>query len=151
MNHESGLLGVSGISSDLRQILSELPHNPDARLAVDVYVHRIVKTIGAMAATLGGIDALVFTAGVGEGSPEIRKRVCEKLKFLGLELDSAANENCKPDADISMPASKARILVITTREDLTIMRETRRLVGLSINGRDGKEQTRPSLTIDETN
>ena len=82
LNYESGLLGISGISSDLRQILSELPHNPDARLAVDVYVHRIVKTIGAMAATLGGIDALVFTAGVGEGSPEIRKRVCEKLKYL---------------------------------------------------------------------
>ena len=151
LNYESGLLGISGISSDLRQILSELPHNPDARLAVDVYVHRIVKTIGAMAATLGGIDALVFTAGVGEGSPEIRKRVCEKLKYLGLELDPAANETCKPDADISMPASKARILVIATREDLTIMRETRRLVGSSINGRHGNEQARPSLIIDETN
>jgi acetate kinase len=132
LNHESGFLGISGISSDLRQILSELPHNPDARLAVDVYVHRIVKTIGAMAATLGGIDALVFTAGVGEGSPEIRKRVCEKLKYLGLEMDPAANENCQPDADISMPASKARILVIATREDLTIMRETRRLVPSSM-------------------
>ena len=66
LNYQSGLLGISGISSDLRQILSELPHNPDARLAVDVYVHRIVQTIGAMAATLGGVDALVFTAGVGE-------------------------------------------------------------------------------------
>ena len=151
LNYESGLLGVSGFSSDMRQVLAELPHNPDAGLAVDVYVHRIVKTIGAMAATLGGIDALVFTAGVGEGSPEIRKRVCEKLKYLGLELDPAANETCKPDADISMPASKARIFVIATREDLTIMRETRRLVGSSINGRHGKEQTRPSLTIDETN
>ena len=134
----------------MRQILSELPHNPDARLAVDVYVHRIVKTIGAMAATLGGIDALVFTAGVGEGSPEIRKRVCEKLKYLGLELDPAANENCKPDADISMPASKARILVIATREDLTIMRETRRLVGSSINWRHENENAQPSLIIDET-
>jgi len=142
LNHESGLLGVSGISSDLRKILSELPHNPDARLAVEVYVHRIVKIIGAMAATLGGIDALVFTAGVGEGSPEIRKRVCEKLKYLGLEMDQAANENCKPDADISMPASKARILVIATREDLTIMREAWRLVGSSTNGRHGREQIR---------
>src|SRR6476660_2224714 len=151
LNYESGLLGVSGISSDLRQVLSQLPHNPDARLAVDVYVHRIVKTIGAMAATLGGIDALVFTAGVGERAVEIRKRVCEKLGYLGLELDQAANETCKPDADISMPASKARIMVIATREDLTIMRETRRLVGSSINGRHGNEQTRPSLTIDETN
>jgi acetate kinase len=143
LNYESGLLGISGISSDLRQILSDLPHNPDARLAVDVYVHRIVKTIGAMAATLGGIDALVFTAGVGEGSPEIRKRVCEKLKHLNLEPDQAANENCKPDADISMPASPARILVIATREDLTIMRETRRLVGSSIRRRRGNEHANP--------
>src|SRR6476659_2703936 len=145
LNYESGLLGVSGISSDLRQILSELPHNPDARLAVDVYVHRIVKTIGAMAATLGGIDALVFTAGVGEGSPEIRKRVCEKLKHLDLEPDQAANENCKPDADISMSASKAPILVIATREDLTIMRETRRLVGSSISWHHENENAQPSL------
>src|SRR5215470_3945473 len=97
LNYESGLLGVSGVSSDLRQVLSELPHNPDARLAVDVYVHCIVKTIGAMVATLGGVDALVFTAGVGEHAPEIRKRVCEKLTYLGLELDRTANETCKPD------------------------------------------------------
>jgi acetate kinase len=139
LNHESGLLGISGISSDLRQILSELPHNPDARLAVDLYVYRLVQTIGAMVATLGGIDALVFTAGVGEGSPEIRRRVCEKLNYLGLELDPAANEICKPDADIARPASTARILVIATREDLTILRETRRLVGSSISRRGGNE------------
>src|SRR5215831_18118836 len=138
LNYESGLLGVSGVSSDLRQVLSELPHNPDARLAVDVYVHCIVKTIGAMAATLGGIDALVFTAGVGERSAEIRKRVCEKLKYLGLELDPAANEICKPDADIATRASTARVLVIATREDLTIMRETRRLVGLAISRHHGE-------------
>jgi len=145
LNYESGLLGISGISSDLRQILSELPHNPDARLAIDVYVHRIVQTIGAMAATLGGVDALVFTAGVGERAGEIRKRVCEKLKYLGLELDRTANETCKPDADISMPASKARILVIATREDLTIMRETRRLVGSSMSQQPGDKSVRPSL------
>src|SRR6266436_2826433 len=151
LNYESGLLGVSGISSDLRQVLSQLPHNPDARLAVDVYVHRIVRTIGAMAATLGGIDALVFTAGVGERAAEIRKRVCESLGYLGLELDQAANETCKPDADISMPASTARILVIATREDLTIMRETRRLVGSSLGRHRGNEHARPSLIIDENN
>ena len=143
LNHESGLLGVSGLSSDLRQILSELPHNPDARLAVDVYVHRIVQTIGAMTATLGGIDALVFTAGVGERSAEIRKRVCEKLKYLGLELDSAANENSQPDCDIATPASAARILVISTREDLTIMRETRRLVPSSMTQQSQRKITRP--------
>jgi acetate kinase len=145
LNHKSGLLGVSGISSDLRQLLLELPRTPDARLAVDVYVHRVVQTIGAMAATLGGIDALVFTAGVGEHSAKIRKRVCEKLVYLGLDLDPAANEGCQPDADIATPASTARILVIATREDLTIMRETRRLVGSSISRRGGNEPARPSL------
>src|SRR2546428_3836262 len=123
LNYESGLLGLSGVSSDMRQILSELPHNPDAGLAVEVYVHRIRQTVGAMAATLGGIDALVFTAGVGEHAPEIRERVCEKLNYLGLELDRTANQTCKPDADIAMPASAARILVIATREDLAIMRQ----------------------------
>jgi acetate kinase len=128
LNYESGLLGISGTSSDLRRLLSELPHNSDAKLAVDVYVHRIVQTIGAMTATLGGIDALVFTAGVGERAVEIRKRVCENLKYLGLELDRTANETCQADADIGTPSSRVRILVITTREDLTIMRETRRLV-----------------------
>jgi len=145
LNYESGLLGVSGVSSDLRQVLSELPHNPDARLAVDVYVHYIVKTIGAMAATLGGIDALVFTAGVGERAVEIRKQVCEKLNFLGIELDRAANETCKPDADIAKSASTARILVIATREDLTIMRETRRLVGSSVSQQSGRKSVQPSL------
>jgi acetate kinase len=143
LNYESGLLGISGISSDLRQILPELPHNPDARLAADVYVHRIVKTIGAMAATLGGIDALVFTAGVGEGSPEIRKRVCEKLRYLGLQMDAAANENCQPDADIATPSSTVRILVIATREDLTIMRETRRLVGSSTTRHSPPKSVKP--------
>ena len=142
LNYQSGLLGLSGVSSDMRQVLSELPHNPDAGLAVEVYVHRIRQTVGAMAATLGGIDALVFTAGVGEHAPEIRERVCEKLNYLGLELDRTANQTCKPDADIAMPASVARVLVIATREDLTIMRETRQLVGSSISQPRGNEHAR---------
>jgi len=143
LNHESGLLGLSGISSDMRQILSELPHNPEARLAVEVYVHRVRQTVGAMAATLGGVDALVFTAGVGEGSQEIRKRVCENLDYLGLELDLTANETCKLDGDIATPGSKARILVIATREDLTIMRETRRLVASSMTPHSRAKSARP--------
>jgi len=142
LNYKSGLLGVSGVSSDMRQVLSELSDNPHARLAIEVYVHRIRQTVGAMAATLGGIDALVFTAGVGEHAPEIRKRVCEKLNYLGLELDRTANETCKPDADVAMPASTARILVVTTREDLTIMRETRQLVGSFIGQPHGNEHAR---------
>jgi len=128
LNHESGLLGVSGVSSDMRRVLSALPSNPDARLAVDVYVHRIRQTVGAMAATLGGIDALVFTGGIGEHAPEIRRRVCENLNFLGLELGRRANETFQADADVAAPASTVRILVIAAREDLAIMRETRRLL-----------------------
>jgi acetate kinase len=128
LNYESGLLGLSGVSSDMRRVLSALPSNPDARLAVDVYIHRIRQTVGAMTATLGGIDALVFTAGVGEHAPEIRRRVCQNLNFLGLELDPGANETCQADADVAVPASAARILVIAAREDLAIMRETRGLL-----------------------
>jgi acetate kinase len=119
--------------ADMRKILSELPHNPHAQLAVDVYVHRIKQTIGAMAAALAGVDVLVFTAGVGERAAEIRKRVCAKLDYLGLELDQTANEICKPDTDRATRDSNARFLVIATREDLTIMRETRLLLGSSVS------------------
>jgi acetate kinase len=128
LNYESGLLGLSGISSDMRPILKAAPNNPDARLALEVYVHRLVQTIGAMAATLGGVDGLVFTAGVGENSAQVRELVCANLGHLGLELDTTANAHCKPDADIASRASHGRILVISTREDLTIVRETRRLI-----------------------
>jgi acetate kinase len=96
-----------------------------------VYVHRIQLTVGAMAATLGGVDALVFTAGVGEHAAVIRERVCANLGYLGLVLDRTANERCQPDADIAEPASTGRILVIATREDVTIVRETRRLLSRS--------------------
>ncbi len=129
LNYESGLLGLSGISSDMRRILKEAPNSPDARLALEVYIHRLVQTIGAMAATLGGVDGLVFTAGVGENSAQVRELACENLCHLGLELDTTANAHCKPDADIASRASHGRILVISTREDLTIVRETRRLIG----------------------
>jgi acetate kinase len=128
LNQESGLLGISGISSDMRQILKEAPKSSDARLALEVYVHRLVQTIGAMAGTLGGVDGLVFTAGVGENSAQVRALVCENLGYLGLKLDSGANVSCKPDADVSSPGSPGRILVIATREDLTIVREARRVI-----------------------
>jgi acetate kinase len=142
LNAESGLLGVSGVSADMRQVLAAAAQNPDARLAIDVYVHRVRQSIGAMAATLGGVDALVFTAGVGENSPRIRAFVCENTGYLGLLLDPAANETCRPDADISRPDSAARVLVIATREDLTILRETRRVLALS--GRAGARGTAAS-------
>jgi len=128
LNYESGLLGLSGISSDMREILKKAPDHHAARLALEVYIHRLVQTVGAMAAVLGGVDALAFTAGVGENSAQVRELVCENLGHLGLRLDCAANAHCKPDADVAQGDSPARILVISSREDLTILRETRRVI-----------------------
>ena len=143
LNYESGLLGISGISSDMRQILKEAPNNPDARLALEVYIHRLVQTIGAMAAVLGGVEGVVFTAGAGENSAQVRELVCENLGHLGLELDTAANARCKPDADVASSASPGRILVISTREDLTVVRETRRL----IHSERGTQDNVPAETV----
>ncbi|HZM01275.1 MAG TPA: acetate/propionate family kinase, partial [Planctomycetota bacterium] len=128
LNRESGLLGVSGLSADMRALLAAQATDAGARLAVEVYLHRLRQALGAMAASLGGLDALVFTAGVGEGSAEIRRRACEGLEHLGLRLDAAANESCRPDADVARADSPARILVVASREDLTIVRAVRRLV-----------------------
>jgi acetate kinase len=133
LNHESGLLGISGISSDMRRILELNSQNSDARLALEVYIHRLVQTIGAMAATLGGIDGLVFTAGVGENSARVRELACANLGHLGVELDQKANDRCRPDADVALPSSRARVLVIVTNEDLTIMRQTRTLLDSSMD------------------
>jgi len=128
LNYESGLLGLSGFSGDMRQILEQSAECPEARLALDVYVHRLRQSIGAMAATLGGVDALIFTAGIGEKSARVRALVCEKLGYLELDLDAAKNERCRPDLDIALASSPGRILVVATREDLTIMRETKGLL-----------------------
>jgi len=137
LSFESGLLGVSGVSADMRQVLVVLRENPDARLAIDVYIHRLRQTIGAMAATLGGVDVLVFTGGVGEHAWQIREWACQNLGYLGLQLDPAANAACKPDADVSSAASQARILVIATNEDLTILRETKQLFSSAAAGAPG--------------
>jgi acetate kinase len=129
LNRHSGLLGVSGISADMREVLTaRSAGNERARLAVDVYAHRVRQAIGALSVTLGGVDALVFTAGVGENSAEVRAEICRGLDCLGLELDAAANARCRPDADISRHASAARILVIATREDLAMLSEVVRVV-----------------------
>jgi acetate kinase len=133
LNYESGLLGISGISSDMRRILELSSQNPDARLALEVFIHRLVQTIGAMASTLGGVDGLVFTAGVGENSARVRELACVNLDHLGLQLDQEANDSCKPDADVASLGSRARILVIATNEDLTILRQTRALLESSTN------------------
>jgi acetate kinase len=129
LNHESGLLGVSGVSGDMRPLLQAADAgNARARLAIDVFVHRLRQTIGAMAAVLGGVDCLVFTAGIGEHAAAIRRLACAGLGFLGLHLDPEANQR-PPDADIATRESPGRILVLQTREDLTIVRETVRVLG----------------------
>jgi len=124
LNKESGLLGISGISGDMREILASVKRGHSrAKLAFDIYVHRLQAGIGAMIAVLGGIDVLVFSAGVGENSAEVRDAVCKQLGFLGLELDDAANVQRTPDADIATPDSAARVLIIRAQEDWAIARE----------------------------
>lgn len=131
LNKQSGLLGVSGVSSDMRDVLAAGDSgNQRAQLALDVYCYRIRKYVGAYAAALGGLHALVFTAGVGENAPLIRRRCVEGLCFIGLELDEAANDNVvggDEPRDISAADSPARVLVIPTNEELMIARDTAEL------------------------
>ena len=123
---QSGLLGVSGISNDMR----ELADNPDprAKLAVDYFVYQTAKQIGAMAAALGGVDGLVFTAGIGEHAASIRRRICEASAWLGIELDGAANDRHAPR--ISRTGSRVSAWVIPANEELMIARHTAALLGL---------------------
>lgn len=132
LNHESGLLGVSGVSGDMRQVLAAAKAgHPQAQLAIAVYTRRVRKAIGGLAVTMGGVDALVFTAGVGEHAVEIREAICAGLECLGLELDAQANASCQPDADVARPGSRGRILVIATREDVTMLQEVIKVLGSS--------------------
>jgi acetate kinase len=132
LNHRSGLLGISGLSKDLRQIMVAIEQDNDrAKLAFDMFVHRLRAHIGAMLASLGGLDALVFTAGIGENSAAIRASVCAAFEFLGLSLDLTKN-NAKPmDRDIAHPNSKVRVLVIHTQEDWAIAQECRKIASRS--------------------
>jgi acetate kinase len=121
---ESGLLGVSGVSSDMRTLLAS--DAPGAALALDLYAYRIGRELGSLAATLGGLDALVFTAGIGENAPPIRARVCEAARWLGVELDAAANAAGGPR--ISTAASRVTAWCVPTNEELMIARHTDRLL-----------------------
>jgi acetate kinase len=131
LNQKSGLLGVSGVSSDMRQILaaSKSGHQR-ATLAFDIYVHRLRQGIGAMISVLGGVDALVFTAGVGENSPDVRAAVCDNFAFLGVRLDPGKNARSPADEDTDLSALDAtvRVLVIHAQEDWMIARECWNLV-----------------------
>lgn len=123
---KSGLLGLSGISNDMRDLLAS--PDPRAKQAVDYFVYQAAKSIGALAAALGGVDALVFTAGIGERSAEIRRRICAASAWLGVELDDAANESHA--ARITAPGSRVSAWVIPTNEELMIARHTGDLLGL---------------------
>ncbi len=163
LHKKSGLLGISGVSSDFRQVEAAAAEGNDrARLALDVYAYRVRAMVGALAVTLGGLDALVFTGGIGENSAWLRAEVCKGLECLGVHLDAsrkgtsyslgdesaergesrrakkAASPLFWPDVDIAAPNSPARVLVIQTREDFMIAREARRMVLEKMNAECGK-------------
>jgi acetate kinase len=128
LNHRSGLLGVSGVSSDFRQVEAAAQGgNERARLSLDIYADRVRAAVGSLAVTLGGVDALVFTAGVGENSATLRAAACDGLECLGLRLDPERNRHAVADTDVAAADSPGRILVLHTREELMIARETRRV------------------------
>ncbi len=125
LEHRSGLLGLAG-SPDMREIVARAEAGDErARLGLDVYVHRLRGGIAAMAAALGGLDALVFTGGVGEHSAAVRSRAAAGLGFLGVALNDAANRDTSGDVDVSADAARVRTLVIAAREDVEIARQTR--------------------------
>ncbi len=128
LDHRSGLAGLAG-SGDMREVLER--DDDDARLAVEVYLHRLRKGIGAMAASLGGLDICVFTGGVGENASEIRRRAIQGLGFLGLTVDDDVNATAAGDTDITASHAAARTFVIAAREDLEMARQTRQLLGIS--------------------
>jgi len=130
LNEESGLLGVSGVSANMREVLTAASAgNSRAQLAYDMFVHRLVTCIGGMVAALNGVDAIVFTGGIGERSAEIRASACASFGYLSLRLDERANAAGPVDADIATPNSAVRVLVIAAREDLAVLRQVKRVLG----------------------
>ncbi len=129
LNKESGLLGVSGVSGDMREILAAKKKGHErAQLAFDIYIHRLRSGIGAMVAVLGGAAALIFTAGVGENSPEVRAAVCQDFGYLGLRLDAEKNLRHPSDQDIATADSSVRVLVIRAQEDWAIAQKCWRML-----------------------
>lgn len=127
INHEAGLLGVSGVSGDMQALLLLGDRNPRAAAAVALFCYRAKTYLGAYCAALGGLDLLVFTGGIGENAPDIRRRICEEQQFLGIELDEALNRANAPV--ISGPSSRVCVRVISTDEDLMIAQHARQFIG----------------------
>jgi acetate kinase len=128
VNFQSGLLGVSETSSDMRNLLDRETQDVRAADAVALFCYQVKKWIGAFAAALGGLDTLVFAGGIGENAPTVRARICDGLGFLGIELDE--KRNAANDGVISAPASRVALRVIRTDEDLMIAKLVCRVVGL---------------------
>jgi acetate kinase len=136
LNTKSGLLGISGISGDMRQIVAAMKGgHVRAKLAFEIFVHRLQAGIGAMIAVLGGVDALVFTAGIGENSPEVRDAACANFGFLGLKLDAAKNTVSSVDQEISLSDSTVSVLIVRAQEDWAIARDCWRLISARSQGK----------------
>jgi len=127
LERESGLLGLSGLSARVEEL--ERASEPPAQLALGVYCYRISREIGAMCAALGGLDAIVFSGGVGEGSALVRARVCDRLGFLGVQLSDERNASAAADAEIARADSRVRVVVVRAREDVVAARAVRRVLG----------------------
>jgi acetate kinase len=129
LNKHAGLQGISGISSDMREILTEMKNgDKKAKYAFDVFCYRVRKYIGAYAAAMGGIDAVAFTGGIGENSPDVRKASCENLGFLGITIDEEKNTAKEKEKTISVADSKVQVLVVPTNEELVIAIDTTNIV-----------------------
>ena len=129
LNKESGVLGISGVSSDFRDIEGAAEDsNPQAAAALDVFAYRVAKTIGSYISTMNGVDAIVFTAGLGENSSSMRQAICGYLGFLGIELDLYKNGLRGKEIEITRPQSRVRVFVIPTNEELAIARDTKELL-----------------------
>lgn len=129
LNKHSGLQGISGVSSDMREVLTEMKNSDKkAQYAFDVFCYRIRKYIGAYAAAMGGVDAVIFTGGIGENSPDVRGESCKDLEFLGIKVDEAANTSSEREKFISPSGSKTHVLVIPTNEELVIALDTMKIV-----------------------
>lgn len=138
LNKHSGLLGLSGVSGDMRDLLEEEGDGSErARLALDVYTYRIRKYIGSYAAVLGGLDAVAFTGGIGENAPSIRARALQELEFLGMEVDDGANDALTGGEEGEFGAGPVSLQVIRSGEELTIARETERVLNGDAQGQEG--------------
>jgi acetate kinase len=129
LNKHSGLQGISGVSSDMREVLAEMKNgDKKAFYAFDVFCYRIRKYIGAYAAAMGGVDAVIFAGGIGENSPEVRRESCKDLEFFGICVDEASNASAEKEKFISPVGSKTHVLVIPTNEELVIALDTMKIV-----------------------